>query len=74
MATGLSVLPADFFAAALVFPFFAGFVAGAAELFFAGFTGFSAAGLADLPVVAVIVTMEHLSFLKCGAPSIPDRS
>jgi hypothetical protein len=62
-ATGLSILPADFFAAGLVpasaFPFFAGFAAGAGDFFV---TGFLAAGLADLSVVAAFVAMEYLFF------------
>jgi hypothetical protein len=68
MATGLSILPAVFFAAGLgpapaaaVFPFFAGSVTGTAVFFAAGFTGFSAAGLADSPVVAALI-MGYLFF------------
>jgi hypothetical protein len=63
MATGLSILPAGFFAAGLVpapaFLFFSGFAAGAGDFFS---TGFLAAGLADLPVVAALVAMEYLFF------------
>jgi hypothetical protein len=96
MALGLPVLPAVFFAAALVpapsafvtgavfsalgvfvegpagifaagpaaavFPLFSGFAAGAEDFFSTGCTGFPAAGLADLPVVAVFMAMEYLFF------------